>query len=338
MHQSILTLKDTNGNTPLHVLCENNSDTTMMNIIFECCPLEKSSVAESATARDLVRIANLYGCNPLHFLLDNFAPFSSFKLMMQYCSPGDETDGLDPRLMQDYDGDLPLHWAFSRTVSPRRLTILLSECHDSLLCANKECILPMEEYVLHQCQDFDFMDDDEKQVLWNEIQGMLKVVTGYQGFDTWSPLHAIASGVAFIPEEFWTMGLEFGRDNLLAYNDDGLLPLHVAVSTRPLYDEDSSSGFGQYIRMMGEIVLSSLEASRMPTSGGRLALHLAVESNQDELVTDWVLEMDPDAILTIDPLTQLPPFMLAAVDENNTLDTVFSLLREDPSIVQRMIR
>ena len=98
--------------------------------------------------------------------------------------------------------------------------------------------------------------------------------------------------------------MELGRENLLTYNDDELLPLHVAVSTRPLYDEHSSSGLlRQYIRMMGDMVLSSLETPRMPTSGGRLALHLAVESNQDEMVTDMVLEMDPNALLTIDPIT-----------------------------------
>jgi hypothetical protein len=67
-----------------------------------------------------------------------------------------------------------------------------------------------------------------------------------------------------------------------------------------------------------------------------MALHLAVELKQDEFVIDVLLQMDPNALLSIDPNTMLPPFTLAAVDENNTLDTVYSLLREDPSFVQRM--
>ena len=194
MHLSILTLKATNGKTPLHVLCENSADTTMMKIMIECCPLEKLSVVESATARNLVRMANSNGRNLLHFLVCRHFPFSSLKLMMQYCPPVDETDGLDPRLMQDEDGEVPLHWAFAEGVSPGRLTVLLSECHDSLLCAKKECILPMEEYLVHW-ENYYFHEENEKQAVWHEIQGMLKVVTGYQGFDAWSPLHAILSSL-----------------------------------------------------------------------------------------------------------------------------------------------
>lgn len=90
--------------------------------------------------------------------------------------------------------------------------------------------------------------------------------------------------------------------------------------------------------MMGEKLISPPEAPRIPTSEGRMALHLAVELKQDEFVIDVLLQMDPNALLSIDPITTLPPFTLAAVDENNTLDTVYSLLREDPSIVQRMTR
>jgi hypothetical protein len=114
MHQSILSLKEMSGNTPLHVLCEKSADTTMMKIIFECCPLEKSSVTGSATARHLIRMANGNKCNPLHFLAEGSCPFSSLKLMLQHCSPRDETEGLDPRLLQDEDGDVPLHWAFAK--------------------------------------------------------------------------------------------------------------------------------------------------------------------------------------------------------------------------------
>jgi ankyrin repeat protein len=334
MHQSILTLKEMSGNTPLHVLCEHSADTNMMKIIFECCPVETSTITQSATSFDLVRMKNGNGCNPLHFLAEGSCPFSSLKLMLQFCSPRESTDCPDARLLQDDDGDVPLHWAFARGVSPRRLTALLSDCHDSLLCANNDNVLPMQEYVEHHCENFDFMNDDEKQTQWDEIQGMLKVATRYHNDDTWSPLHAIASGVAFIPHIFWTMGLEFERDNLCTYNDDGMLPLHVAVSTLPLNDD--SSRYISFAKV--EIMITSLEAPRMPTSAGRLALHLAVESKQDQYVIDTLRRLNPNALSTIDPVTMLPTFMLAAVDENNSLDNVYSLLREYPSIVQTMTR
>ena len=69
LHTSILTLGETlllDGNsyssaleswhTPLHALFghQSSADTTLLKIIFECCPVEKSSVTASATARDLV--------------------------------------------------------------------------------------------------------------------------------------------------------------------------------------------------------------------------------------------------------------------------------------------
>jgi hypothetical protein len=342
MHQSILTLKEMNGKTPLHVLCENSADTNMMKIMFECCSAEKSTITHSATSFELVRMKNGHDCRPIHFLAGagGACPFSSLKLMLQFCSPQESTRWPDARLLQDDDGDLPLHWAFARGVSPRRLTALLSDCHDSLLYANNENILPMQEYVEQHCENFDFMNDDEKQALWDDVQGMLKVATGYHNDDGWSPLHAIASGAAFIPQTFWTMGLEFERDNLCVYNDDGMLPLHVAVSTRtPNDDSDRYVGGGKQCAIsMKEIMFSSFEAPRMPTSAGRLALHLAVESKQDQYVIDTLLRLHPKALSTIDPITMLPPFMLAALDENKSVDLVYSLLREDPSIVQTMTR
>lgn len=57
-NQSILSLKES-GNTPLHVLCENSADTTMMKIIFECCPLQKTSVTASAIAAEHFIVANV---------------------------------------------------------------------------------------------------------------------------------------------------------------------------------------------------------------------------------------------------------------------------------------
>jgi hypothetical protein len=45
----------------------------------------------------------------------------------------------------------------------------------------------------------------------------------------------------------------------------------------------------------------------------------------------------PDALLTRDGVHHLYPFMLAAVDECNSLDTVFRLLIANPSIVTQML-
>ena len=108
---------------------------------------------------------------------------------------------------------------------------------------NDEGILPMYQFVTEHCDHWDFQDDDEKRNLWNEMQGMLKAVSGFQegeeeDDDTWSPLHAIASGVHFIPNLFWSIATEFCENG--TYNSDGLLPLHVAVSTPPVEYQGST--------------------------------------------------------------------------------------------------
>ena len=104
LHRLILTLKELHDrNTPLHAfLCAFSVNTTIMKIIFECCPIKKSSEMVSATARDLVQMRDSGGCTPLHstFSVRTNCPFSSLKLMLQYCSPCDEANGLDLRLLR----------------------------------------------------------------------------------------------------------------------------------------------------------------------------------------------------------------------------------------------
>jgi ankyrin repeat protein len=341
-HKSVLTVGDLHGNTPLHVLCSQCADPTMMKVFFENCPQEEAADGEvSARAVDLVAMKNDQGCTPLHFVAGRDCPFSAFKFILQHTgshqSNGEDIRG-DARLIPDDDGDIPLHWAFSAGSSPRRLRALLDGCRESLLYRNEKGKLPMQEFVDNHCNQWDFLDDDEKRALWNEMQEILKVVTEAEDDDTtWSPLHAIASGVDFIPREFWTIGSEFHEHDVRSYNVDGLLPLHVAVSTAPSQYIGESFPLpddGTKWSIRKTVIWSSLELVNMPTSQGRLALHLAAESRQPEWIVCTLRDAFPDALLTFDPTTGLPPVMLAAVDENNCLDVVYSLLRSDPSILQ----
>lgn len=334
-HRSILSLRDLNGNTALHVLCSQCADPTMMRIMLECCPTEFVPGEFSATAVDLVAMRNAHGCTPLHYISGGACPFSAFKLLVQYSRslPNGDEHGRDVRLLADVDGDIPLHWAFAIGASPRRLRALLNGCHESLFCKNGEGKLPMQEFVEHHCDNWDFLDDDEKRSLWREMQDILKVVTDSQDDDTWSPLHAIASGVDFIPKEFWLIGTEFCATD--TYNSDGLLPLHVAVSSPPRECRGDALAETDTARsLLHEILFCNIELARRPTSQGRLPLHLAAESKQPEWIVGALRNASPDALLTFDPVTGLPPAMLAAVNENNSLDMVYYLLRSEPSILQ----
>lgn len=333
-HLSILTVGDHSGNSPLHTLCSYSCDPTMMKIILENCPSEYFPIAP-ATALELLSYRNEQGCTPVHFLAEG-CPFSCLKLAIQRCRPTDidRAESCDARLIADEEGDLPLHWAFAAAISPRRLRVLLDGCRESLFHINDKGALPMYEFVTEHCDHWDFQDDDEKRDLWNRMQGMLKAVSGFQDDDggTWSPLHAIASAVHFIPNVFWSIATEFCENG--TYNSDGLLPLHVAVSTPPVeYQGSTESCSNPGTNLMKSILFNNLELIRQPTSQGRLALHLAAESQQPEWVVDTLRNAFPDALLEFDPVTGLSPYMLAAVEENNDLTTTYELLRADPSML-----
>ena len=55
---------------------------------------------------------------------------------------------------------------------------------------------------------------------------------------------------------------------------------------------------------MKSILLNNLELIRQPTSQGRLALHLAAESQQPKWVVDTLRKAFPDALLTFDPVAE----------------------------------
>jgi hypothetical protein len=77
-------------------------------------------------------------------------------------------------------------------------------------------------------------------------------------------------------------------------------------------------------------------AGSMPDSDGRLPLHLALTRRE---FIDWkdgtesIFRSEPTALLTMDPLTKLYPFMLAAMHEQGHPTTTFELLRADPSVI-----
>ena len=76
-------------------------------------------------------------------------------------------------------------------------------------------------------------------------------------------------------------------------------------------------------------------AAGMTVSMGRLPLHLALSTGKgwNEGIKDLV-EVHPDSLIFPVPQCKLYPFMLAGVDDNCDLDTVYELLRYNPGLIR----
>ncbi|KAL3904910.1 MAG: hypothetical protein SGILL_009889, partial [Bacillariaceae sp.] len=125
-HESILTVADSSGKTPLHILCENSCDAKMMRVILGSTR-ENTANPSAPTAFSLIMAKDSRGSTPLHYLAySRQCPFSSLQMMMDFCKPtslrhDDDDTTIDPTLCCDTDGDTPLHWALEGYMSPRRI-------------------------------------------------------------------------------------------------------------------------------------------------------------------------------------------------------------------------
>lgn len=313
--QSVLEARDSNGNTPLHILCSKSADTTMMHLML-------SMTADSA--HRLISAQNDHGCTPVHFLAESTdCPYSALKLILSWFPPG-----YGVQWLRDDDADTPLHWALALGISPRRIQLLLrgDEAFGSLMAWNSAKRLPMNDFVDCQCEGWERLHGLELRQLWTRVEALLKVVcVVYGGEERWSPLHAIAASLAYLPNDIVSMALKFCQDDLGALNSVGKTPLHTALSMPPpRYDVlDTLSFFLEDERVNYDI----------RTSAGQLPIHLAIDTGMGTSIIEKILKRAPLSLTTADPMTQLPPAVQAAVDDHQKLDVIYVLLRSDPSIL-----
>ena len=131
-------------------------------------------------------------------------------------------------------------------------------------------------------------------------------------------------------------------------DERGDLPLHILLKNAPLkilwltkrslIRKVSTDIYSSAIRML---LQAYPRASFVKDSSGRLPLHLAIQNGIawcDGI--ELLLEKHPDSISSIDPVTKLYPFMLAAslIDRkrdsyNESIDSIFRLLQANPSLV-----
>jgi len=193
VHESILTWSDSMGKTPLHVLCENSCDVNMMRVILGSTR-EATGNPRSPSALSLILAKDSRGSTPLHYLAySRQCPFSSLKLMMEYCKPrasyhydrgGKIIENkklsprwIDPTLCTDDDGETPLHWALAGYVSSRRIKELTRYSVDAIMVQNEKGERPFDQFTTNFV-DSDWTDHDVcGNEVWENIQGYLRVIS-----------------------------------------------------------------------------------------------------------------------------------------------------------------
>jgi len=197
IHQSILTVADSMGKTPLHILCENSCDSNMLRVILESTR-EATGNPRAPSALSLILAQDARGSTPLHYLAySRECPFSSLKLMMDYCKPrsthfpsdasssdgscsddaSQQTSGwIDPSLCQDEDGETPLHWALHGYMSPRRIGELTRHSLDAIMVRNQKGKRPFDQFVSNFV-DADWTEHDVcGREAWQNVEDYLRVV------------------------------------------------------------------------------------------------------------------------------------------------------------------
>ncbi len=187
LHKSILTYADSTGKTPLHILCESSCDSSMLQVILGSTR-EATGDPNAPTAFSLILAQDSRGSTPLHYMSYNRqCPFSSLKLMMDYCKPrfsskesssssDAEQEWIDPTLCTDHDGETPLHWALAGYVSSRRIKELTRHSVDAILVENNKGEKPFDQFTSNFV-DSDWTDHDVcANEVWENIQEYLNCI------------------------------------------------------------------------------------------------------------------------------------------------------------------
>jgi hypothetical protein len=346
-HESILTVPDSSGKTPLHILCEGSCDLRMMKVIFGCTR-ENTGNPCSPTALSLVMAKDSRGCTPLHYLaFSRQCPFSSLRLIMDFCQPVLINDldccvRIDPTVCCDSDGDTPLHWALDGYISPRRIRELTRHSKDAIIILNNAGKRPFDQFAAN------FIDPDWKvhevcgREVWDNIQAYLRVIFEKPSHESnptskdkgekapeWLPLHLLAGSPFDFPLVFMDIALHFCHDDLSKVNASGMLPLHLACRRCTRNPDIPCDG------SLAHKILAKYPpaAYKVVTTTKRLGLHLAVATQKPMSLITALIKAYPRSLNSPDPVTRLWPFVLAGVNNDVSVEVSFTLLRADPSIL-----
>ena len=203
----------------------------------------------------------------------------------------------------------------------------------------------------------DFFDDPHTFEFWKQLAFLLKRTHQFlkqlDDRPQWNYIHAV--GVVQSPPQVMRAALKLYPWQVREYDSNGNLALHLACQQQHRHGfDDLHYWLPSNVRRDKTLHLEPMDVSNdnpmsiilqaFPAAATcldrrfSLPLHVAVyHGRQWNHGVQSLVGAAPDALLTRDGVHHLYPFMLAAVDECNSLDTVFRLLVANPSIVTQML-
>jgi hypothetical protein len=404
---SVLTVSDHWGKTPLHYLFENYSLSERSHIRYVELIIEMSARVDEKRKtsfywNELMLQQNRWGSTPLHRMAVNTAiEYLAVSLVLKTCNDAWGSRCLiHPLLQRDNDGELPIHIIVCALADITRDTSeQLIEAYVGFLDSDYKvtydtvftckCLrIILERFIEVNEEEFEQFCNDNNRWSSEEIQcdSLQQFLLSYERMDdiVWSslrmpfddilpklrilleaaaksnmyhthqtqeyeislePVH-LAASIPNFPTFILQMMALHDQSALLRTDEHGRIPLHYALVATPgnqvqdsredSYDEDLlywSTNFES--RSLVQFILDNAPSSADIHDGdGRLPIHLAIANNRDlRSVVLPIIAAYPGSISAIDPCTNLRPFLLAASNDNASLDLIFRLAALEPNLI-----
>lgn len=291
---------------------------------------------------DELTLQDKKGHTILHHLCLFRAPIEIIQMVLWQCP--------DLASQANTDGEIPLHWAI-RLSAP-------NECIRSLLRADRFSGTSVRDKDGHSPLSlfWDRHNNRYMDIFWEEKEKLTsfrawkRLILFFQPFDSDeypSPLHAAARSSC--PPSLFPLLIQVYRDQLRVKDSSGRNPLQIACS-------DPISNRSTDTRTKIQFLLQEDPGAAQEVDNyGRTAFFIALQAG-----ITWkeglreLFDLSPYDIATQDPMTRLPPFLLAATGashrlkraeehgrqeflfrcQEKSLTTIFQLLKANPTCLE----
>jgi ankyrin repeat protein len=399
---SVLTVSDYHGNTPLHYLFKHSfkrhSHIRYVELIIEMSARVDEKRKTSFYWNELMLQQNVrWGGTPLHIMAMNGSiEYLAVSSVLKKCNDAWGSGCLiHPLLQRDNDGDLPIHFVcIKEDANEQRIeafvgfldsdykitydTVFTYQCLLHILesfiddhekefgqfCKDNNCWSSEEiqwvslQLILSSNERLDDIDWSSLRTPFDDLLPKLRILLEaaaksnmYHTHQTQEyeislePVH-LAASVSNFPTFILQMMVLHDQSALLRTDEHGRIPLHYALVATPGNQEqdspEDSSGVDLVYwstnfesKSLVQFILDNAPSSADIHDGdGRLPIHLAIANNRDlRSVVLPIIAAYPGSISAIDPCTNLKPFLLAASNDNASLDLIFRLAALEPNLI-----
>jgi ankyrin repeat protein len=398
---SVLTVSDYHGNTPLHYLFKHSSRQhsyiRYVELTIEMSARVDEKRKTSFYWNELMLQQNDRGMTPLHIMAANTAiEYLAVSSVLKKCNDALGCRCLiHPLLQRDAHGYLPIHIACYEPDANEQWieafigfldsdykvtydTVFTCEClllilmrfiedHDEEFEQfwNDNSWWPSEEkkcvsfqQILSSNERMDDIDWSSLRTPFDVLLPKLRILLEaaaksnmYHAHQTQEyeislePVH-LAASVPNFPTFILQMMVLHDQSALLQRDEHGRIPLHYALVVTPgdqqqdSRDDSNGTDLAYWSasfesRSLVQFILDNEPKSADVHDGdGRLPIHLAIAKNRDlSSVVLPIIAACPGSISAVDPVTNLKPFLLAASDDNASLDLIFRLALLEPNLI-----